>query len=62
MPAYDDSSAKARSENISDADLTRVLKDVPRGTFALCAITVALLLAGWLALYFGLFLPRGPVN
>lgn len=66
MPAYDEPSAADRPEDVSDpvreADLERVLNDVPRGAFALCAIAVALLLACWLAIYFGIFLPRGPVS
>ena len=47
---------------VAEADLERVLHEVPRGAFAVAAVGVALLLAGWLWLYFGLFLPRGPVS
>ncbi len=50
------------NEDPSDADLERALKKVPRGAFALCGIAVGILLACWLAIYFGLFLPRGPIN
>jgi hypothetical protein len=50
------------SNTITEADLERVLNDVPRGAFALCGIAVALLVAGWLAIYFAVFLPRGPVS
>jgi hypothetical protein len=31
----------------------------PRGTVAIVAIFGALLVLGWLALFFGLFVPRG---
>ena len=66
MSTYAEPSAADRSQDVADpiteADLERVLHEVPRGAFAVAAIGVALLLAGWLALYFGLFLPRGPVS
>ncbi len=39
-----------------------ILKSAPRGTWALLLLMAALLLAGWLALYFGRFLAQGPVN
>jgi hypothetical protein len=38
------------------------LKDGPKGALLVAGIAVALLLAGWLAFYFLLFLPRGPVG
>ncbi len=50
------------SQDPSDADLERALKKVPRGAFALCGVAVGILLACWLAIYFGLFLPRGPIS
>lgn len=66
MSVYDEPSAADQPRNVADdvseADLERVLREVPRGTFALCAIAVAILLALWLAIYFGIFLPRGPVS
>jgi hypothetical protein len=59
-------SAADRPQNVADSvredDLQRVLSDVPRGAFALCALAVALVLIFWLAIYFGVFLPRGPVS
>jgi len=38
------------------------LKRGPRGAFFLAGIAVALLLLGWLAFYFLLFLPRGSIG
>jgi hypothetical protein len=38
------------------------MAETPRGTFALMLIIAALLLAGWLVLYFGSFLGSGPVR
>jgi hypothetical protein len=38
------------------------LRHGPRGAFFVAGIATALLLAGWLAFYFLLFLPRGPVG
>jgi len=62
----DQPSAAARPGDVSDpvreADLERVLKTVPSGALALCAIAVTLLLAAWLFVYFGVFIPRGPVG
>jgi Cytochrome c oxidase subunit IIa family len=59
-------SAADRPQNVADSvgedDLQRVLNDVPRGAFALCALAVALVLIFWVAIYFGVFLPRGPVS
>jgi hypothetical protein len=43
-------------------DLERVMQEVPRGAFALAALTVGLVLAGWLIVYFFVFLPRGMVS
>jgi hypothetical protein len=34
----------------------------PRGALAIASIAVGLLFLGWLAFYFLLFLPRGPVG
>ena len=66
MSTYHEAATADRPTEIADpvreADLERVLHEGPRGAFTLCVIAVALLLAGWLALYFGLFLPRGPVR
>jgi hypothetical protein len=38
------------------------LKDGPRGALFLATISVFLLFAGWMAFYFLLFLPRGPIG
>lgn len=65
MALYDQPSAADLPEDVSDpvreADLERVLRDVPRGALALCAVALFILLACWLAIYFGVFIPRGPV-
>lgn len=44
------------------ADLDRVLAEVPRGALALAGSAVGLLLLAWLAIYLFVFLPRGPVS
>jgi Cytochrome c oxidase subunit IIa family len=66
MAAFDEPSAADRPENVAvavrEADLERVLSEVPRGALALCGLAVALMLVFWLAIYFGVFLPRGPVS
>jgi hypothetical protein len=38
------------------------MQDVPRGAFALAALTVGLVLAAWLVVYLFIFLPRGMVS
>jgi hypothetical protein len=47
---------------IKGEDLERVLETVPQGAFALAGATVGLLLLAYLALYFFVFLPRGPIE
>lgn len=39
----------------------QVMREVPRGAFALALLTAGLLVAAWLAIYLWVFLPRGPV-
>lgn len=46
----------------NDDDLERAMQDVPRGAFALAALTVGLVLGAWLVVYFFVFLPRGMVS
>jgi len=42
--------------------LAHELKQGPRGALFLATISVLALLAGWLAFYFLLFMPRGPIG
>jgi hypothetical protein len=46
----------------SEEELERVMRDVPRGALALAALTVGMLLVGWLLVYALVFLPRGMVS
>jgi hypothetical protein len=59
-------SAAASPEHVAapiDSDAAMAaLRHGPRGALLLAAISVSLLLAGWLAFYFFLFLPRGSVG
>ena len=50
------------SNGLENAELDRVMKEVPRGAFALAGTAVALLLVAWLAIYLFLCVPRGPVG
>jgi len=52
------------SASNDDADISGDprLRPAPRGAFALAGVTVGLLVAAWLAVYFLLFLTRGPVG
>lgn len=45
-----------------DAELERVMQEVPRGSLALAGLTVGLLLIAWLLIYVFVFLPRGSVG
>jgi hypothetical protein len=66
MAGHDEPSAADRPDQVADEvledDLAGVLGTVPRGALALCSLAVALLLICWLLIYFGIFLPRGPVS
>jgi hypothetical protein len=59
-------SAAERPEDVAnpvvEPALEEVLKTVPRGAFALAGIAMGLLLLAWLAVYFFVFLARGPVS
>ncbi len=50
----------------SDADellaIDAAASEAPRGAVILSALSVAALLAGWLILYFFVFIPRGTVG
>lgn len=50
------------SDPVREDDLERVMDEVPKGALALSAAALALLMVSWLAIYFGVFIPRGPVN
>jgi hypothetical protein len=45
-----------------DEALEEVLAIVPRGALAISAILLGIMLVGWLAFYFFLFLPRGVIG
>ena len=55
-----------RHDYASDAEelerLERAMDDAPKGAVAVSLIAVALLLIGWLGMYFLVFLPRGTVG
>jgi hypothetical protein len=49
-------------DGLSEETVEAALKETPRGALALAGITVGLLVAGWLAIYLFVFLPRGSVG
>jgi hypothetical protein len=49
-------------DGLSQEAVEAALKQTPKGAFALAGITVGLLIAGWLAIYLFVFLPRGSVG
>ena len=61
-PAY----PSTRHDYASDAEalerLEAATETSPRGALALSGVAVALMLIGWLGLYFLVFLPRGTIG
>ena len=47
---------------IDSAAAMAALEHGPRGALLVASIAVSLLLIGWVAFYFLLFLPRGPIG
>jgi asparagine N-glycosylation enzyme membrane subunit Stt3 len=50
------------SSPADEAQLEEVLKTVPKGALTLAGIALGLLMLAWLAVYFFVFLPRGPIG
>ena len=59
-PAADGSSEAA--DQVDEAELSAVMRVVPLGAAVLAGTAVALLVAGYLAIYLLIFLARGPVG
>ena len=57
-------SAADRPEHapIGPDEAAEALKNGPIGALVVASIAVALLFIGWMAFYFLLFLPRGPIG
>jgi hypothetical protein len=55
-------SAEHISAPIGSDAAAETLRHGPRGAFFVAGISTALLFLGWLAFYFLLFMPRGPVG
>jgi asparagine N-glycosylation enzyme membrane subunit Stt3 len=65
MSSFGESPESSPPERVSDtvaSELEVVLKTVPKGAFALAGAALSLLLLAWLAVYFFVFLPRGPIS
>jgi len=61
-PSYPLGAHDYASEAEEHERLEAALEGGPRGALAVSGIAVALLLIGWLGLYFIVFLSRGPVG
>jgi hypothetical protein len=61
-PAYPTTGHDYQSEADELERLERALDSGPRGAIAVSGIAVALLMFGWLFLYFFVFIPRGTVG
>jgi hypothetical protein len=55
-------SATEGEDIVSQAELEHVLKTVPKGALVLSGLAVGSLVLAWLAVYFFVFLPRGPIG
>ena len=59
-------SASFHPENVArrgaDEEVQRIVAEGPRGAIALAGLTVAILLAIWLAFFAFVFLPRGAIG
>ena len=59
-------SAAHRSDNVAapigSDEAAKALKNGPRGALLIASIAVALLFLAWMAFYFFLFIPRGPIG
>ena len=58
----DDDAAQPGLNSSVPADLAEAMKHGPRGALILSSIAGALLFAGWIAFYYLVFLPRGPIG
>ena len=59
-------SAAARPEHVAAPigadEAAQALRNGPVGALVVASIAVALLFVGWMAFYYLLFLPRGPIG
>jgi hypothetical protein len=61
VPHHSDQSDHVAAPIGSD-DAAEALKNGPIGALVISAIAVGLLFIGWMAFYFLLFMPRGPIG
>ena len=61
-PSYPQSANDYASDAAELERLEAAMNEAPKGALIVSAIAVGLLLAGWLGLYFLVFLPRGSVG
>jgi hypothetical protein len=47
---------------VATDEAARALRDGPIGAYLVAGIAVGLLFIGWLAFYFLIFIPRGPIG
>jgi hypothetical protein len=67
MPSGEPHRSAERSANHVAApteanEAVQALRNGPVGAFVVASIAVGLLFIGWLAFYFFLFMPRGPIG
>ena len=53
---------KNHKVTLTEQEKENILNSSPRGTWAILFIYGILFTLGWLYFWFGLFVPRGPVN
>lgn len=64
LPPIDDMTPEAKllEEDREELRVTEIVAQGPRGTVALAAFSVGVVMALWLAFYLYVFLPRGPIG
>jgi len=50
------------ANGVDEAELARVMREVPKGAAALAGAAVAMLVIGWVLIYLLVFVPRGTVG
>jgi len=61
-PSVTPDEAHQNLQKRDEANLERVMREVPRGALALAGLAVGLLLLAWLLIFSFVFLPRGMVG
>ena len=48
--------------DLTPEEQEEAIAEAPKGTWAILLVYAAIMVIGWLAMFYGFFLPHGPVN